>query len=140
MAAASRFPVLPNSRAMNGVAFAGAMTELRQAVITKWFLKQRQAPEEDKHAAHTESDKRGAAADHARLRVQMLTDDIELLRLVDAAFKPIGAMHQAPDLAALKQHEEHSQTTLSAFIQSAGRQVRGQTLKRNSTTSPSAIV
>lgn len=106
------------------VAFAETMTELRQAVIAKWFLKQRGAPDEDARAAHTESDKRGATADHARLRIQMLTDDSELLRLVDATFEPIGALHRAPDLVALKQHEEHSQETLSAFIRTAGRQVR----------------
>lgn len=105
------------------VAFAGAMTELRQAVIAKWFLKQRD-DEEKKRAAYTESDKRGAAADHARLRVQMLTDDAELRRLADAAFEPIGGLHDAPDLTALREQEELSQATLSAFIEAAGRRVR----------------
>ncbi|WP_199750000.1 hypothetical protein [Amycolatopsis sp. WAC 04169] len=37
-------------------------------MIAKWFLKQRSAPDDELRAAHTESDKRGAAADHARLR------------------------------------------------------------------------
>ncbi|MFJ4100600.1 hypothetical protein [Amycolatopsis japonica] len=107
------------------VAFAEAMTELRQGVIAKWFLKQRSAPDEEMRAAHTESDKRGATADHARLRIQMLTDDSEILRLIDATFEPIEALHRAPDLAAVKQHEERSQETLSVFIRTAGRQVRG---------------
>ncbi|WP_284741165.1 hypothetical protein [Amycolatopsis sp. RTGN1] len=114
------------------VAFAGAMTELRQSVIAKWFLKQRD-DEEKKRAAYTESDKRGAAADHARLRMQMLTDDAELLRLTDdaellrladVAFRPIKDLHDSPDVTTLREHEEHSQEVLSAFIQAAGRQVR----------------
>ncbi|GLY42431.1 hypothetical protein Amsp01_084540 [Amycolatopsis sp. NBRC 101858] len=105
------------------VAFAGAMTELRQSVIAKWFLKQRD-DEEKKRAAYTESDKRGAAADHARLRMQMLTDDAELLRLADVTFEPIKELHDSPDVATLRKHEEHSQAVLSAFIQAAGQQVR----------------
>ncbi|MFB9687099.1 hypothetical protein [Amycolatopsis plumensis] len=105
------------------VAFAGAMTELRQAVITTWFIKQR-GDEEKKRAAYTESDKRGAAADHTRLRVQMLTEDAELLRLADAAFEPINGLHDAPDLTTLRKYEEQSQAILSAFIEAAGRLVR----------------
>jgi hypothetical protein len=105
------------------VAFAGAMTDLRQSVVAKWFLKQRD-DEEKKRAAYTESDKRGAAADHARLRMQMLTDDAELLHLADVAFGPIKELHDSPDVTTLRKHEEHSQAVLSAFIQAAGQQVR----------------
>ncbi|WP_245192874.1 hypothetical protein [Amycolatopsis alba] len=106
------------------MAFAEAMTELRQGVVAKWFLKERDAPDEEMRAGYTESDKRGATADHARLRIRMLTEDPELLRLVDATFEPIGALHRAPDLATVKQLEKRSQETLTAFIQAAGRQVR----------------
>ncbi|MEV7550181.1 hypothetical protein AB0N89_11200 [Amycolatopsis sp. NPDC089917] len=54
----------------------------------------------------------------------MLTEDPELLGLVDATFEPIGALHRAPELATVKQLEKRSQETLTAFIQAAGRQVR----------------
>jgi len=105
-------------------AFAGAMTDLRQAVISRW-LTQQQAPDgPDTRAAWTEADKRGAAADHARLRVRILTQDTELLRLADAAFEPISALNTATDRAELSGHEDRGQEILTAFIEAAGRQLR----------------
>ena len=105
-------------------AFAGALTDLRQAVITLWFTPARDRGGPDAHAAHTEADRRGAAADHARFAVQLLTEDAELLRLADAAFDPIAAIREAGDLTEVKAHEDHAQQVLTAFVLAAGRQVR----------------
>ena len=104
-------------------AFVGAMTELRQVVTERWFLRQR-GESELARAAYTEADRRGAAADHCRFRVRMLTDDAELLRLADAAFEPIDALRQAADLTALQSHEAASQAVLSEFIRAAGQLLR----------------
>lgn len=101
-------------------AFAGALTDLRQAVITRWLTEQ---SDQDAKAAWTEADRRGAAADHARFTVQLLTDDAELLRLADAAFEPISALGEATDRAELRQHEDRGQEILTAFIQTARRQL-----------------
>lgn len=47
--------------------FAGAITELRRGVISLWFVRQRDdAARPELYAARTESDRLGAAADHAR--------------------------------------------------------------------------
>ena len=105
-------------------AFAGAMTELRQKVISLWFLQQRDPDGADTRAAYTEADQRGAAADHARLKVHMLTENTELLRLADAAFEPISALSRTTERSELTGHEDRSQETLTAFIQAAARQVR----------------
>jgi hypothetical protein len=105
-------------------AFAGAMTELRQAVISRWLAEQRDPEGPDRRAAWTESDKRGAAADHAHLKVQLLTEDAELLQLADAAFEPINALGKAAEYSELSVHEDRSQTILTAFIQTARRQLR----------------
>jgi len=104
--------------------FAGALTELRQAVITLWFTLERARNGPEATAAHTEADRRGAAADHARFTVQLLSEDTQLLRLADAAFDPVAAIRDASDLAELKSHEELAQQVLVDFVQAAGRQVR----------------
>jgi hypothetical protein len=101
--------------------FAAAMTVLRQKVIALWFVRQEKA---DTRKAHTEADEAGAAADHARFELRLLTEDAELLRLADAAFEPIAALGEAADSAELKVHEARSQEILTAFIEAAGRQLR----------------
>jgi hypothetical protein len=70
-------------------ALVGAMTELRQGVITLWFVRRRDVPRRsDLNAAFIESDRLGAAADHARLRVQLITEDEDIATLADVAFEP----------------------------------------------------
>ena len=104
--------------------FAGAMTELRQALISLWFLKRGKPDTPEVRDAHTEADRRGAAAHHARFGVQLLTGDAELLHLVDAVFEPVDALVDAEDRAELKALEDRSEEMLAAFIQAAGRHVR----------------
>lgn len=105
--------------------FAGAITELRRGVISLWFVRQRDdAPRSDLYAARTEADRLGAAADHARFRVQLLAEDPDLVALADAAFQPIGEIHHAADRAELVNHENRCQDLLKRFITVAGAQVR----------------
>lgn len=107
-------------------AFAGAVTELRRGVISLWFVRQRRDDDTDSelNAAHLESDRLGAAAAHARFRVQLLADNPDLVALADAAFEPITAIRTAADRAELVEHEGRSQDRLTAFITAAGAQVR----------------
>jgi len=105
-------------------AFVGAMTELRQALISLWFLKRAQPDASETRDAHTEADKRGGAARHARFNVQLLTEDAELLQLADAVFGPVDALIDAENRPALTTLEDRSEEMLAAFIQAAGRQVR----------------
>lgn len=105
--------------------FAGAITELRRGVISLWFVRQRDdAARPELSAARAESDRLGAAADHARFRVQLLAGNPDLVALADAAFEPIGALHHAADRAELVEHENRCQDLLKAFITAAGAQVR----------------
>ncbi|MFI7674715.1 hypothetical protein [Actinophytocola sp. NPDC049390] len=119
--AVARREQLRRDRIAAYTSFAGAITDLRQAVITLWFTHQGDA---DPASAQTEADRRGATADHARFTVRLLTEDPAVLHLVDETFAPITAIAEAPDLAALKEHEARSQTALDTFIQAAGRHVR----------------
>ncbi|WHT22674.1 hypothetical protein N8J89_16890 [Crossiella sp. CA-258035] len=104
--------------------FVGAVTELRQALISLWFLKRGEPADPEVRAAYTEADQRGAAARHARFRVQLLTDDPELLQLADAVFKPVDVLADAANRGELAVLEERSEEVLAAFIQLAGKQVR----------------
>jgi hypothetical protein len=105
--------------------FAGAITELRRGVISLWFIRQRDdAARPELYAARTETDRLGAAADHARFRIQLLAEEPDLVALADAAFEPIGAIHHAANLAELRDHENRCQDRLKAFITAAGAQVR----------------
>lgn len=100
--------------------FAGAITALRQAVVTLWFSR-RDGPAPDEQ---TEADRRGAAADHARFTVRLLVEDPEVLRLADEAFESITAIGGAADLVELKAHEDRNQQGLNDFIRAASRYVR----------------
>ncbi|MFJ8966455.1 hypothetical protein ACIRG5_44385 [Lentzea sp. NPDC102401] len=106
------------------VTFVGALTDLRQALISLWFLERDEPDAADARAARTEADKRGAAAHHARFSVQLLTEDAELLRLADVVFGPVDDLVNAKDRSELKALEEKSEEMLAAFIKVAGRQVR----------------
>jgi len=107
-------------------AFAGAITELRRGVISLWFHQRRQDDSADPElrAAFTEADRLGAAAAHARFRVQLIAGDTDLVALADAASEPIGAIRGAADRAELVKHEDLCQERLTAFITAAGAQVR----------------
>ncbi len=106
-------------------AFVGAMTELRRGVISLWFARHRgDIQSSDLNIAFIESDRFGAAADHARFRVQLIADDQELVALADAAFEPIGAIRDAADRANLAEHEKRSQELLKAFIAAAAARLR----------------
>jgi len=101
------------------------MTELRRGVITLWFVRRRtDAESSGLNAAYVESDRLGAAADHARFRVQLLAENKDLVALADAAFEPIGAIRDAPDRPELIEHEQRSQEILKAFITTAGAELR----------------
>jgi hypothetical protein len=106
-------------------AFAGAITALRQKVIDLWFSQHGDHREpKDVAALQAEADRLGAAADHARFRVQLVAEDSGLVTCAEDAFKPITAIGRAADLSELKEHEDRCQEMISAFIEAARAQVR----------------
>jgi hypothetical protein len=66
-------------------AFAGALTELKCAVITLWFRRQESRTAEETLAAWVEADRLGAAVEAARFRVLLVLDDPSLAELADKA-------------------------------------------------------
>jgi hypothetical protein len=109
-------------------AFAAALTELKQGVVTLWFQSRkcfhRRRGAADYQAAHVECDRLGARAEAARFRVQLVSADPGLMRLADAAFKVIGAIRRAPDKYELEQCEDHLEAAVSEFIHTAAIRLR----------------
>lgn len=107
--------------------FAGAATELLRANISLWFLLQRrdQFDEKSRRDAYTEADRRGAAANHARFRVQMIASDPSLVARADATFGPMDALRDAADRDELAGHEQRCRSLIEDFVTAARAEVRG---------------
>ena len=105
--------------------YAGAITDLRRAVISLWFVRRRTGPgDPERNAAHTEADRFGAAAAASRFRVQLLAEDLALVALAAAAAAPIESVHDAADSADLREHENRCEEGLHAFVSAASAQLR----------------
>jgi hypothetical protein len=106
-------------------AFAGALTELKRGHITLWFHRQRDPAGADYQAARIECDRLGANAESARFRVQLVSDDSELMMLADSAFASVGSIDGASDRGELQEHENRFETAVKVFIRAAAERLRG---------------
>ncbi|WP_455356334.1 hypothetical protein [Streptomyces sp. SYSU K217416] len=105
-------------------AYAGAVTELKRGLVTLW-LRRREDPHGTAYAtALAECDRLGAAAEHARFRVQLVAEAPDLCVLADAAFATAGAIRNAADRPELRAHETRCLDAISAFMTTAAAQVR----------------
>jgi hypothetical protein len=105
-------------------AFAGAKADLRQGSSVSGLVRQRAPDGPEFLAAYTAADRLGATANHARMRVQLLTEDQQLVALANAAFGPVDAMPGAGDRAQLVGHEKNLLQALNEFVSAAGREIR----------------
>lgn len=106
-------------------AYAGAVMDLRRAVVSLWFLLQRTESEDPELlAAYTDADRYGAAAAASRFRVQLLANDPRLVELAAGAAAPIDSIREAADATELKAHETRCVEGVDAFIVAAGAQLR----------------
>jgi hypothetical protein len=101
------------------LAFTGAIMALRQGTVALWFKRHRDAQTHEIHTAYTESDRLGAVAHHARLRVELVTDDLRLVPAAQACFEVIDAIREAAGLQEVKQHELQLQENVNLFITAA---------------------
>jgi hypothetical protein len=101
--------------------FAAAITEVKRAVITAWFRRKERGDEW--RAAMTEADRMGAAAEGARIRMSLLTDDPDLHRSADAVSAQITVLREAADKADLEGREAEFAAAREAFIAAARRAI-----------------
>ena len=99
--------------------FAAAITELKRAVIATWFKRDQDVAE--LHAMLGESDRFGAAAEAAKFRMLLVTDDDEVRRRADSAFAGVGRIGKAGGLVELKEREREFEAAVLEFVAGAGR-------------------
>ncbi|MCC5579606.1 hypothetical protein IMZ11_28650 [Microtetraspora sp. AC03309] len=94
--------------------FAGAVTELKRAVVAAWL---RRSDPAELNQARIEADRLGALAETARFRLRLVSGQPE--PLADAAFAHMDALRGAADQAELKIREAEFEAAVSAFITAA---------------------
>jgi hypothetical protein len=105
-------------------AFVGAATGLRQGVVSLWLIRERTSDGPEFLDVYADADRLGAAANHARLRVQLVADDPRIAALAKAAFEPIDAIPHSVDRTQLVEHERKLLAILDEFISAARSEVR----------------
>jgi hypothetical protein len=105
-------------------AFAGALTELKRAVITLWFRRRDSETSEETRAAWVEADRLGAAAEAARFRMLIVLDDSSLAQLADRAFESIDAIGEAVERNDLIPAEEQFAEAVRMFIAAGSHALR----------------
>lgn len=105
-------------------ASAGALTELKRAVITGWFRRHKSPMSEETRAAWVEADRLGAAAEAARFGVGMLLDDPALAELADDGQASIAALGQMEEREDLRTAEKAFAAAVRAFVAAAARTLR----------------
>jgi hypothetical protein len=105
-------------------AFAGALTELKRAVITVWFRRQEAPLSDEARAAWVDADRLGAAAEAARFRVLLLLDDPSLAELADKAHASIVPLTEAEQRADLRAAEQAFAAAVVEFVEAARRALR----------------
>ena len=105
-------------------AFAGALTELKRAVITLWFRRHESPTSDETRAAWVEADRLGAAAEATRFRVLMLLDDPSLGQLADDAHALIAPLGQVDERDGLRTAEEEFAAAVTVFVAAAAQNLR----------------
>jgi hypothetical protein len=104
-------------------AYAGALSELKQASITLWFLRDDQTGPAWR-AARAAGDRLGSSAEAARFRVQLVAEGQDLMMLADRAFRAIGTFRAAASRNELEAAEERFEMAVRDFIAAAAGQLR----------------
>jgi hypothetical protein len=105
-------------------AFAAGLTALKRGVVTLWFRGKENPSGPDYRASLAETDRLGAEAEAARIRVQLLFDDPQLMEFADRAFGAIAAVRDAADRNALREAEIAFDTAVKAFVTAAAARLR----------------
>jgi hypothetical protein len=105
--------------------YAGALLNYRRSLIDRWCYEHE--PEksigEDETQVLARSYELGSQAQEALFRVEMLTDDPELVERAEAALKRVTKLHKAKDRADLKAQRTATRALIREFVAAAKRHV-----------------
>jgi|SRR5215472_4638850 len=104
-------------------AYAASLTGLKRGLIGLWFQRDQEGEPVWKQA-RADADQMGAGAEAARLRVQLVTGDSQLIMLADAAFAALGAIRAASDRTEVVEVETQFEGALKEFVIAAGSRLR----------------
>ncbi|MGO4463322.1 hypothetical protein AB4039_39555 [Streptomyces sp. M-16] len=117
--AAARQERLRQERLAAFGAYAGAVPDLKRAVITLWFRRRNPPDGDTLLAAHLDSDRLGAAAESARFRLRLVADDPALRPLMDAISARLGEINHAESRRAVIAMEAQFEEAVEAFLSAA---------------------
>ena len=123
-AAAERHDRLRDEQLSACSAFAGALTELKRAVITLWFRRHGSQAPEERRDAWVDADRLGAAAEAARFRMLLVLDDPTLVGLADRAFSSLEDIKAVVDRDDLVDAERRFSEVVTSFVAAASRVLR----------------
>jgi hypothetical protein len=105
--------------------FAQSIAEFRGAQLERWIARRDHTRDSDEYRrARGEAHRTGGAARSGLLRVQLATEDEELLGLAREALSLTFSVEKADDEHELNERTQHSRDTTDAFIAAAGRRLR----------------
>ncbi|MCX4528459.1 MULTISPECIES: hypothetical protein [unclassified Streptomyces] len=123
--AANREERLRQERLAAYSGYAGAVSDLKRALITLWFRRRRlPRDEETLQAAQLDSDRLGAAAETAVFRLRLVANDPALRPLTEAISTKLGEIERAADRQALITVEAQFEAAVETFLDAAGRHLR----------------
>ncbi|MGW1211495.1 hypothetical protein ACWD5F_17885 [Streptomyces sp. NPDC002499] len=105
-------------------AFAEAVTDYRSSQYRRWELVQLDPSSPESTAATLESHRLRGVTRQIRWRMQLLTDDQELVRFADAAVIEARAVGSADDVADRKRRHDLTGVALERFVLHAAAHVR----------------
>ncbi|WP_405142032.1 hypothetical protein OG589_32980 [Sphaerisporangium sp. NBC_01403] len=104
--------------------FAGAVLEFRVAQFNRGILRRREGRESEYNEARAESSRLRASAWHALYRVRLIADDLDVIRLAEAAMNLATDMHHAGSRDALTACSEEVRKAIEAFVSGSSTQLR----------------
>ncbi|MBV6700867.1 hypothetical protein [Kitasatospora aureofaciens] len=103
--------------------YAGLLVEFRQAMLHHWFCEHEDRDADDEVALRRLSFETRSNAQHALFRLQLITDDRELLAVAADVFTKIGTIDRAADRPDVVARRDASREAIDTFVETARRHV-----------------
>ncbi|AZM57708.1 hypothetical protein DMA15_15940 [Streptomyces sp. WAC 01529] len=103
-------------------AYAGALVNYRRTLIDRWFSRHENRTEDGEEARFRSYETRSEAQE-ALFRVQLLTDDDELVRLAWETLDDVSEVHRTDDRDDLAERRRISRDAINTFVATAKRHV-----------------
>lgn len=104
------------------VAYGGALMDYRRCVVHYWFARHEERPADERATLRHETAQGRTAAQEAMFRVELLSDDAELVGAARHALSAVARVYDAvPD--NLSEQRTASRTAIYDFIEASKRQL-----------------